>query len=208
MKRHIQERVLQGARISMIAVLATMMPWAQAFGRGREKTSSKGIAGDWQGALKVGGAELRLVLHVSEGDGGKLTATLDSIDQPGANGMPVTTISLKDSKLNFTVDSVHGTYEGKVSGDATTIEGTWSQGQPLQLDFKRGAFGATAERKKATPSDIDGVWQGTLDAGAMKIRIVFHITNMENGLMATMDSPDQDANGLPVTTVTRNGSAL
>ncbi len=37
---------------------------------------------------------------------------------------------------------------------------------------------------------------------------MFHITNMEDGLMATMDSPDQGANGLPVTTVTRNGSSL
>jgi fermentation-respiration switch protein FrsA (DUF1100 family) len=119
----------------------------------------------------------------------------------------VTSISLKDSKLNLTVDAVHGTYEGKVSADATMIEGTWNQGQPLPLDFKRVA-GATAERKKAKPSDIDGVWQGTLDAGAAKLRIAFHITNMEDGLMATMDSPDQGVNGLLVTTVTRNGSTL
>ncbi|MGA7415263.1 MAG: hypothetical protein WBW33_32625, partial [Bryobacteraceae bacterium] len=200
MKQHI--------RISMIAILAAMMPWGQAFGRGAEQGSTKGIVGDWQGTLKAGGTELRLVLHVNEGDGGQLRATLDSIDQPGANGIPVTSISLKDSKLNLTVGAVHGTYEGKVSADATMIEGTWNQGQPLQLDFKRGAVGATAERRKAKPSDIDGAWQGMLDAGATKIRIVFHITNMEDGLMATMDSPDQSVNGIPVTTVTRNGSTL
>jgi fermentation-respiration switch protein FrsA (DUF1100 family) len=220
MKRDTRDRILKRALISMIAMLAAMAceprssasgfrPSSSAsFARGPEQTSTKGIGGDWQGTLQAGGAALRLVLHVSEGDGGQLKATLDSIDQPGANGMPVTSISLKDSKLNFTVDSVHGTYEGKLSADATMIEGTWSQGQPLQLDFRRGAFGATGERKKAKPSDIDGVWHGTLDAGSAKLRIVFHITNMEDGLMATMDSPDQGVNGLPVTTVTRNGSAL
>ena len=197
MKRHM--------RISMIATLSALVPWGQAFGRGPDQTSTKGIAGDWQGTLKVGGGELRLVLHVSEGEGGQLKATLDSIDQPGANGMPVTSISLKDSKLNFTVDSIHGAYEGKLNADATTIEGTWSQAQSAPLDFKRGA---TAERKKAKPSDIDGAWLGTLDAGAARLRIVFHITNMEDGLMATMDSPDQGVNGLPVTTVTRSGSTL
>ncbi len=213
MKRSIRDKILKGARISMIVTLAAVAcePRASAsgsFGRVPDQTSTKGIAGDWQGTLKVGGAELRLVLHVSEVEGGQLKATLDSIDQPGSNGMPVTSISLKDSKLNFAVDSVHGTYEGKVNADATMIEGTWSQGQPLQLDFKRGAFGATAERKKAKPSDIDGVWQGTLDTGAAKLRIVFDITNMEDGLMATMDSPDQGVNGIPVTTVTRTGSTL
>jgi hypothetical protein len=217
MKRSIKDSILQGARIWIIVILAatTCEPRASAsgfgasstasFGGGPDQASTKGIVGDWHGTLKAGGAELRLVLHISEGDGGQLKATLDSIDQPGANGIPVTSISLKDSKVNFTADAVHGTYEGKLNADATMIEGTWSQGQPLQLDFKRGSI---AERKKAKPSDIDGIWQGTLDAGGTKLRIVFHITNMEDGLMATMDSPDQGANGIPVTTVTRNGAAL
>ncbi len=161
MKPRIRNQIMQGAKISMVALLAAMVPLGSA--SGREDSSTKGIAGDWQGTLKAGGAELRLVLHVREGEGGQLKATLDSIDQPGANGIPVTSIALKGSKLNFTVDAIHGTYEGKLNPDATMIEGTWSQGQPLQLDFKRGAPGATAERKKAKPSDIDGVWQGTLD---------------------------------------------
>ena len=206
MKPRIRNQIMQGAKISMVALLAAMVPLGSA--SGREDSSTKGIAGDWQGTLKAGGAELRLVLHVREGEGGQLKATLDSIDQPGANGIPVTSIALKGSKLNLTVDAIHGTYEGKLNPDATMIEGTWSQGQPFQLDFKRGAPGATAERKKAKPSDIDGAWMGTLDLGATRIRLVFHITNMEDGLMATMDSPDQGANGLPVTTVTRNGSSL
>jgi hypothetical protein len=44
--------------------------------------------------------------------------------------------------------------------------------------------------------------------GVMKLRLVFHITNTEDGLTATMDSPDQNANGLPVTSVTRDGASL
>jgi isocitrate dehydrogenase len=47
-----------------------------------------------------------------------------------------------------------------------------------------------------------------VEAGGTKLRIVFHITNTEEGLTATMDSPDQGANGIPVTTVTRNGQSL
>src|SRR5271154_3775889 len=84
---------------------------------------AQNIVGDWQGTLKAGGAELRLVLHVARNADGNLKATLDSVDQ-GANGIPVTSISLKDSKLNFTVDAVHGTYEGKLTADATNVSGT------------------------------------------------------------------------------------
>ncbi len=48
---------------------------------------SQDVTGDWQGSLSAGGAELRLVLHITKGADGALKATLDSVDQ-GANGIP------------------------------------------------------------------------------------------------------------------------
>ena len=94
------------------------------------------LAGDWQGTLSAGGAQLRLALHITAAKDGSLTATLDSIDQ-GANGIPVTSVALKDGKLSLTVDAVHGTFEGTVNKDATAIDGTWSQGTPCLLYTSR-----------------------------------------------------------------------
>src|SRR5579863_5303744 len=168
---------------------------------------AQNVVGDWQGTLKAGPAELRLVLHVTKSGDGGLKATLDSIDQ-GANGIPVTSITLKDSKLSFTVDSVHGSYEGKFDAAAGSIAGTWSQGAPLPLEFKRVTAPIKTEHKPAKPSDIDGAWLGTLDAGAVKLRIVFHFFNTEDGLMAVLDSPDQNVKGMPATSVSRNGLSL
>jgi pimeloyl-ACP methyl ester carboxylesterase len=169
--------------------------------------SAQNLAGDWQGSLKPTGAELRLVLHITKADDGSWKGTLDSVDQ-GANGIPVTSISLKESKLKFAVESVNGSYEGTVNADATEISGTWTQGQSLPLDFKKTTTPTKTEHAPAKASDIDGAWMGTLDAGTAKLRIVFHITNTADGLTATMDSLDQDMKGLPVTKVTRDGSSL
>jgi len=167
------------------------------------------ITGDWTGALDTGMGTLHLVLHVTKGPDGALKATLDSVDQ-NANGIPVSSITLKDSKLSLGVDAVHGTYEGKVSADAKTISGTWSQGQSLPLEFKRGGAAAPAkpEPKPAKPSDIDGAWMGTLDTGSIKLRVVFHILNTADGLTATLDSPDQGMKGMSTSAVTRTGSSL
>jgi hypothetical protein len=165
------------------------------------------IAGDWHGTLDTGQGQLRLVLHITKGDGGSYKATLDSVDQ-GANGIPVNSVTLKGSKLNLTVDAVNGTYEGDVNADATAIKGTWSQGQPLSLDFTRGAPESKPAAKAAKPSDIDGAWQGTLEAGGTKLRVIFHITNTEDGLSATMDVPDQGATAIPASNVTRSGQSL
>lgn len=170
--------------------------------------NAQDVTGDWQGTLDTGMGQLRLLLHVSKGADGGLKATLDSIDQPNANGIPVNSVTLKDSKLSLDVAAVHGTYEGKVAPDAKTISGTWSQGKELPLEFKRATAPIKTEHKPAKPSDIDGTWEGTLDTGISKLRVLFHIGNTEDGLIATMDSPDQKMKGMPTTGVTRDGASL
>ncbi len=162
--------------------------------------------GDWQGTLKAGAAELRLVLHVSRSGGG-WKATIDSVDQ-AANGIPVSSISLEDFTVKFTVDAVHGSYEGRLAPDSKSINGTWTQNQALPLTFQRATAPLKTEHKPAKPTDIDGAWQGAIDAGGLRLRVIFHITNTEDGLTAKLDSPDQNARGIPATTVTRSGASL
>jgi fermentation-respiration switch protein FrsA (DUF1100 family) len=110
--------------------------------------------------------------------------------------------------LSLDIEAVHGTYEGKVNADASEIAGTWTQSMSLDLNFHRGGIAAKPAPKPAPPSDIDGDWLGTLDTGMGKLRLVLHIANTDQGLTATLDSLDQGAKGLPVTTITRTESAL
>jgi pimeloyl-ACP methyl ester carboxylesterase len=50
----------------------------------------------------------------------------------------------------------------------------------------------------ATP-DIVGIWQGKLEVSGITLRIVFHIARKaDKTLSATLDSPDQGANGIPI----------
>ncbi len=65
--------------------------------------------GDWQGTLDVGGQKLRLVFHIARGADGKLTGTLDSLDQ-GAFGIPLGDIALEANRLTIAVPSVSGAY--------------------------------------------------------------------------------------------------
>jgi hypothetical protein len=163
------------------------------------------VAGDWQGTLSAGGAQLRLVLHITAASNGSLSATLDSVDQ-GAYGIPVSAITLQDSKLSLTVDAVHGSYEGAVNTNATVIAGTWTQGQSLPLNFKRAV--AQPAAKPAAPSKIDGTWLGTLDTGTAKLHLFFKFVNTQDGLTAKLQSSDQSPAWIPATSIKRSGSAL
>lgn len=53
----------------------------------------------------------------------------------------------------------------------------------------------------AFSQDITGIWNGILKVQGMQLRLVFNISKTDNGYNATMDSPDQGAKGIPVTTV-------
>jgi len=53
--------------------------------------------------------------------------------------------------------------------------------------------------------DVTGQWNGLLKVQGTQLRIVFHITKTDTGFSSTMDSPDQGAKGIPVTsTVFKN----
>ncbi len=56
--------------------------------------------------------------------------------------------------------------------------------------------------------DISGKWRGILNIQGTQLTLVFNITKTENGYTATMDSPDQGAKGIPVTTIIYNKTIL
>jgi pimeloyl-ACP methyl ester carboxylesterase len=108
------------------------------------------ISGDWQGILKAGTQELRILLQVAKSDNGEWRATMLSIDQSPdrGTGTPVTSFSLDGSNIQFAIGAVRGSYDGKLSADGASISGTWTQGRPLPLEFRR----ATKETAWLDPS--------------------------------------------------------
>jgi pimeloyl-ACP methyl ester carboxylesterase len=98
--------------------------------------AQSGVEGTWQGTLNVGAVKLRLGLHVSKDAQGQLSSKLDSIDQ-SAMGIPVNVTTFVDNALHLDLPNLHATYDGKLSADGSQISGTFVQGAPLPLVFKR-----------------------------------------------------------------------
>ena len=95
------------------------------------------LEGDWLGTLQAGPQKLRLLLHIGSDSDGKLTATLDSLDQ-GATGLPVDSIQLEGNQLSFKMNRLQASYTGILSDDGASITGTWTQGgASLPLVFRK-----------------------------------------------------------------------
>jgi hypothetical protein len=128
-------------------VLAMALFTGQGWGRPPQGATAKGIEGDWQGVLRAGRNQLRLVVHISKAPEGFLQATLDSLDED-TYGIPITSITFENSKLDFSADSIEATYQGQANSDLSIINGSWSQaGNNLALVLKRGAPPAKTEHK-------------------------------------------------------------
>ncbi len=92
------------------------------------------ITGQWNGVLKVNGTQLRLVFNISK-SGAVYSATMDSPDQ-GARGIPVTSTTFENSKLNIVITNLKMEYSGELKGNAIT--GIFKQnGLELPMDLSR-----------------------------------------------------------------------
>ena len=112
-------------KIGWLGMLASAALYAQS-----------GVEGTWQGTLDVGAVKLRLGLHVAKNAQGELSSTLDSIDQ-SAMGIPVKVTTFRDNALHLELPALHASYDGKLSDGGQEITGTFVQGVPLPLVFKR-----------------------------------------------------------------------
>ncbi len=154
--------------------------WAQS-------ASAAPVAGEYLGTL----GPLHLKLHLAVDANGKMSGTLDSLDQ-GAKGLPCADFEQDGQALSFAVPSVHGTWKGTVSSDGGTLSGTWDQGAPTPVKFIRDSFVPAAK-----PSAVDGIWLGTLQAGSMSLRVQLHVKSNQAGQeFCTNDSVDQRAMGM------------
>ena len=59
-----------------------------------------------------------------------------------------------------------------------------------------------------SPRKIEGDWEGILDAGTAKLRLVLHVVRKNGAMSATLDSPDQGATGLPIDSITLSSASV
>jgi pimeloyl-ACP methyl ester carboxylesterase len=160
------------------------------------------LTGNYTGTLQAGEAQLHLVLHLTKSADGAYHASLDSLDQ-GVYAIDASSTSIAGSTLKLEVASVTAHFEGKISADHRTIDGTWSQGSAsLPLLFHRQAAGAAARKPSEAVFPVEGLWQTALETHGLRLRLQLHVSHdTEDQLIGALDSLDQGVSGLPAINV-------
>jgi hypothetical protein len=162
--------------------------------------------GVWVGDLKIPGADLHLAVHLRRDGAGALSGSFDSLDQ-GVRGLPLGEITASADSLTFTVPNILGTFTGAWQPGTKHWSGTWRQGQAnLPLELARGEVLPAPTVVGPTVVGLDGDWAGVLDINGSQLRLALHVkTTPAEGTKATLDSIDQNALGIPVSAISREG---
>jgi hypothetical protein len=151
-----------------LATLSGAALRAQDVSQARAISQSQEISGIWKGVFQGGGPDIdrpyRIFLNISRAKGAGWKADLYSAGEHGTS-FPVTSITLENSNLKFTIDALHGQYDGALNEDATLITGHWSHaGRWQQSDLRRALVIAriSAERLEQKLTAAHGEPDGQL----------------------------------------------
>lgn len=125
--------------LALLSLLFTMPALASARQQATaSQTDSSAVDGIWLGTISAGGQDLRVQLHLKKGAAGGKDCVFDSVDQK-AFGIPCGNVQVNGDAVSFDVPAATGKWSGHLSADGKTLDGTWTQGEPMPLVMHREA---------------------------------------------------------------------
>jgi fermentation-respiration switch protein FrsA (DUF1100 family) len=103
-----------------------------------KKPKFKGTEEIWEGTLKAGAVELRLVIHLFRQKDGSYAGTFDSPDQ-GASGIVLDDVRVKDDTVRVELKSAKIVFEGKRDKEGRLAGDFKQAGQSFPLKLKKVA---------------------------------------------------------------------
>jgi hypothetical protein len=170
------------------------------------------FAGHWEGAVEVPNGPTRLALDLAKNAKGVWVASL-GVPEQKITGLRVTDIDVVGSEVRFSVTDLPGSpafeltlADGKLKGALLV------QALSLALEMQRTGEAKVdiAPPSPAVSKELEGDWEGLVPVpNGQGLLIIIHFKNQpDQTVEATIDSPGQDAIGLPLKAVAQKGAIL
>lgn len=160
-------------------------------------------SGHWEGMLQVQNMVLNVEVDLARNSSGEMAGTFSQPAQ-GVKGLPLATVAVEGRSVRFVVKGgdAPATFVGTLSADDRKLSGDVSQGgQTIPFTFARtgDARIAPAPKNAAIGKELEGSWDGTIEAGEKHMRIVVKMANHANGTaIGSVMSPDGSGVEIPI----------
>jgi CubicO group peptidase (beta-lactamase class C family) len=189
-----QSRPLEAWKM-VLTVIAAMLLLAADLSA-QQKPS---IAGDYTSK-----ADPTVRLHLKFNADGALTGSMDLLDQYEV-GVALEDLHFDGQTLRFKIATHNGFWEGILASDGNSLDGRWHEWGVVTADILARDVPSAVDKLSA----VDGIWLGTLPAGAAPLRIQVTVKSGVAGrLSCTVDSPDQRVMGMQCARVVFSGDSF
>jgi hypothetical protein len=164
-------------------------------------------SGHWKGSVEIPGQTLPFEFDLAKDANGHLVGTISGRD---VKNLPLTKVAVSGRSVTLQASSEQP-YSGELSTDGRTITGTVTlSGYSLPLELTRTGDARIEPPPTSAPigKELEGSWEGTLNASRGPLRIILTMANQPGG-RATGHIVSVDEGGLMVPIIiTQNGASV
>ena len=168
------------------------------------------FSGHWEGAIHLPDKDITIQVDLAKNEKAEWMGTID-IPPQNLKGFPLSNLAVTENSIAFAMKGVPGepAFHGKLGGQS--ISGNFTQGDAsLTFDLKRTGDARFETPAKSTPitKEVEGTWEGALNANGTTLRLVIKMANQADGAAGTIVSVDQGGAEIPITTITQKDTNL
>jgi hypothetical protein len=167
-------------------------------------------SGHWEGTIQIQDTQLAFEIDLTRNDRGELAGTFGQPAQL-VKGLPLSIVAVEGRSVRFVLKAgpQPATFQAMVAADGKSMTGEAAQGGytiPFTLTRTGDARIAAVPKSPAIGKELEGIWNGTLEANGGQMRLIFKMANQPDGTAAgTVVSPDGSGIEIPIA-MTQKGS--
>ena len=166
-------------------------------------------SGHWEGSVLIPGMDSIFELDLAKLRNGEFVGTIN-VPAESIKGLPLRTVVVDGRSISFNARRDQP-FEGTISADSKSMSGNYTlSGYVLPFTLTRTGDAETLEPARSGPisKELQGTWNGTLDANGMSMHFVLTMANQADGTAtARVISLDEGELEVPLV-VTQKGSSV
>lgn len=167
--------------------------------------------GHWEGTIHAAEKDVKIEFD--------LTKSAGTFSLPARNlkSLPLSNVAVRDNRVTFEIKgNGGGTFEGTLSSDRQSIEGTFtmrgpdpSQSMEMPFSLKRTGEARIKAAPKSAPigKELEGKWTGTLEVEGQQKQIGLTLTNHADGF-STGSLTSGDGLEVAISTIVQKGNSV
>jgi hypothetical protein len=166
-------------------------------------------SGHWQGTIQAPGMALEFEMDLAKYASGELAGTL-SLPAQKIKGLPLVKVAVENGSVNFHARADQP-FSAVLSAEGTSMSGNLQvSGATIPFTLTRAGEARIEAPAKSAPitRELEGTWNGTLEAEGRQLRLVLTMSNQPDGT-ATGRMVNIDEGGLQVpVSITQQASTV